>query len=201
MAKKRQQQRTQRQFLRDVERRNQCGDDAGMPYTAGSWGRKAKTSFRYTYTGNEGKICQLPLTKRKENVLKAIESKGENGIWVKRIEPTVLDALIADEAVYLHRPPYYGSGRNYTMAVASRFPQPDKETRKRRQEETPAQYKQRTLETLNPAPAEESKPKKTIKWTKERHQRLLIDALMGQADEEVVKQVTRTKTKPKKITK
>jgi hypothetical protein len=48
---------------------------------------------------------------------------------------------------------------------------------------------------------EDNGPKRTIKWTKDKHQKLLLDAIMGQADEEVVKQVTRTKTKPKKITK
>lgn len=202
MAKKPHQQETFRDMCHNMEKGTPVGDAGERGF---NWGRKAKTSFRYDYTGNEGQACQLPLTKRKENVLKAIEKRGEQGVWVKRIEPTVLEALLKDESVYLNRSNSVYSrrpaGKFFTNAVSTNFPSPDKKTRERRREQMRIDCKRAQQEIDEGYPTVDKAPKKTIKWTKDKHQKLLIDAIMGQADEDVVKQVTRTKTLPKKIKK
>ena len=204
MPKKPHQEETFRDMCFNMEKGTPVGDAGERGF---NWGRKAKTSFRHTYTGNEGQACQLPLKTRKENVLKNIEGHGERGIWVKTIEPTVLDALLADGSVYLNRNNYLGAGahgRFYTNAIASSFPQPDKKKRERRRIADQERYKQRMAETYtSEKPEVTGKPevKKTIKWTKKRHQQLLFDVITGEADPEVIKQVTRTKTRPKKVKK
>ena len=202
MPKKPHQQETFCDMCHEMQTGTPKGSDAKQPYTSGSWGKKAKHSFRYSYTGNEGQACQLPLTTRKENVLAAIEKKTETGIWVKVIEPTVLKALLDDGSVYLNRSnSLFGrpTGRFYTRAVSLKFPQPDKEARERRREEN----KRRLLEARLDAEMqkEDTGPKRTIKWTKDKEQKLMMDMLKGKADPKIVKQLTRTKTKPKKITK
>jgi hypothetical protein len=201
MMSKKHKETSFRDIVHELGKKPATGDAGERSF---NWGRKAKTSFRPTYTGNEGKRCQLPLSRRKKNVLKNIEEKKETGIWVKLIEPTVLKALQDDGSIYLHREGYpWGrpSGRFYTRAVSTAYPQPDKKERQRRRQIQQEQYKQRMADPYPGEVEEDNGPKRTIKWTKDKHQKLLLDAIMGQADEEVVKQVTRTKTKPKKITK
>ena len=148
--------------------------------TSHSWGKKHKTTMVYAYTGNAGRSNQLPLQKRKANLLEYMKIVPGK-IYVKDIEPTVLKALIADGDVYIENGKSGHIRQSHSYAVA-----------------TDPIEKPVVEEVVKEEP---KVVKKTIKWNKEKDQKLLMDVIMGTADQDLVDAVGKTKTKMRKISK
>ena len=153
------------------------------------------------FNGNTGKN-QLPMAKRCENLLALIHEKGERGIWEHYLCDRVVAKLLERGDVYKHREQAGFRQRNYTHIVSSAFPQPGKEELERRREQRQADYElRRTMEEIDATFPKAKGPKRTIKWSKAKQDKLLFDVLAGTADKDIVEQTRRTKTLPKKITK
>ena len=168
------------------------------PHMAG-WGRKAKHGTTYAYTGNEGKSCQLPMKMRKANLLKYMQTRLSK-IMVKDIEPAVLKQLIDDGEVYIENGKSGHIRQSHAYAVPTERPEMEiprvVEPHKKKREAAEAaeqHFRGKNQGSLRV-------DTQTIKWNKEKDDKLLLDALRGEADPELVKEIGRIKTKYRKIT-
>lgn len=180
--------------LKTKDTGKQAAMGESLPW-GGAWGKKAKTRMSYAFTGNEGKSNQLPLKKRKANLLKYMQTMtGTDKIYVNDIEPTVLKALIDDGDVYIENGKSGHIRQSHSYAVPT-------EKLEIVEGKLGVPYSKRNADLIASGLllGEEKVETKTVQWTKERDQKLLVEIMIGTADEELVKEVNRTKTKMRKI--
>jgi len=145
----------------------------------------------------------LPMKQRKAELLAKIQAKGEGGFCTNSInfyEP-VLNKLIKDGDVVLkriiHRTGFHGANR--TSMIATWFPEEVEERVAKPFAKREAELTEAGLTYPGQTQGKERIPQKTINWTKEKDQQLLIDMIKGEADPQLVAAVNRTKTKFRKI--
>lgn len=141
---------------------------------------KAQSPRKCNYDGNFG-TAQLPMKERAANLLNLIQ-KNPWGIRAYLLEKRVLAKLIKDGSVKVQNESH-GDGRESKTVVIATNPI------ERPEFEEAAE------------PVEPKVVKKTIMWTKAKDQKLLMEVMMGTADQDLVDAVGKTKTKMRKITK
>jgi hypothetical protein len=145
-----------------------------------------------------------PMKQRKAELLAKIQKRGPGGWGTNSInffEP-VLGKLIKDGDVRLKRIIYRSgfNGANRTAMVATWFPEMEMpryvEPHRKKREAAEAAGQHFRGENQGSLRVDTKK----IMWTKEKNDKLLVDALRGEADPELVKEIGRIKTKYRKIT-
>lgn len=150
------------------------------------------------YNGNTGG-SQLPFKKRCENLLRLIRKRGTNGVQNGWLCQKVVNRLVADELVFIQRKKF-GGNTGRTFVIATEFEELQEDTRvepfsKRNQELFDAGLRFRGQNQGTKRVDDFH----TKKWTQADQDKLLLDVLRGTAEPEVLNQVKRTKTRPKKI--
>ena len=144
---------------------------------------------------------QKKMSERKQEILDKLAEKGEDGEFCNRFDDAVIKKMLKDGTVKLSRHGHSGGrGKNYTKVYLTDI-QPKAEekpvskpfaTRHADLEEAGLSYRGKNR-------GNKRKIKKTVKWTKEREQKHLMDCIRGTEDPKITEQLGKTKTRVKKI--
>lgn len=147
---------------------------------------------------------QKPMKQRKAELLAKIQAKGSAGLGtVKSIDffNPVLKHLIKDGDVVLKRNVFRSGwgGKNSTSMIATWFPEVVEEEVREPYAKKKAALKEAGLRVPGENRGKEKTETRVINWTKKKEERVLFDTLKGTVDQDVIKEVNRTKTKFRKM--
>jgi len=182
----------------------------GSIRTRGKWGSDDEgVTFNTMCAQLEGIVdparrhCQKPMKQRKAELLAKIQKRGPSGWGTNSInffEP-VLGKLIKDGDVVLKRKIFRSgfNGANRTAMIATWFPEVVEDHVHEPNAKKKAALKEAGLRIPGENQGKEKTETRVIKWNKKKNDQALFDTIKGTVDEDVIREVNRTKTKYRKM--